>query len=1072
MDFDAFWKQFNIECQEHIDIIEGHLLSAEHSHVGPAGISELFRAFHSIKGLSKSMDLYGIESLAHVCEDILSLIREGKVVFTIEIIDHLLQALDNIKNMIELACNTRSNIDAPPNLLTELRHLYEELQQGQEDEDRRQAQEPAQVEPVAPAKVEESITAETNKDSNEFVPTFTEENPDDTIVVNHDNDTVGYFLEAISQELAELIACNPNEDQLAIQNKINTLRHSYVMMGFNQILFGLEDVLYSINDGEIKYFLNLARVFTDLHQIELNTGLLLLNKHDNPIEPLEKQICNIQSSFILNFFENYLYNKSQDCAVKDILNITLSIGYSILNIYPNLPVDIFLDLEVVISNFETLSTADPDNSHIKGISQFLREFINFLDSGSNDIAALIEKLHETHAHIIQICEKLPNNSVISQQIANQQSITKVFIETIGEDLLTGLQKRFKDGEVESLYVLLTYLEADQVIGEKFAMFATKQCELPFNRSVFIDNQNWYEFLIIYNGSEEKLISELRAIDSDNKYLQLNTEQTHAVRDLVKKGISQLIANNLIQEQLKMTEDQVDAQNNNLASTAHMQSGTQTPAISSSATSTDTIRIPGDVLDKFMNDIGEMVLACSHLNFTVTSHNFKSTFIDLETQIKNLFAKIKLPHAEVKKIMSSMQSLDKLHKNIAESNTLIHSILRYLQESALNLRVVPLETIFKRLPRIVRDVSKQLEKKITLVLEGQEVRIDKSMVETLVDPLIHMLRNSIDHGIEIPEVRIANGKNETGTIRISAVQQGNQIHLYIQDDGRGLDPDKILEKAKTKGLVDENATLSIDEIHQLIFHPGFSTATVVTEVSGRGVGMDVVKSNVTRVGGSISISSKMGQGTKIALHMPLSAAIQEVLIVRASNQIFALPSRFVTEIIEIPASNLMSLKGHPAILLRDHFLPISHLGFLLGFKKTEMSENEKIVIVVLSDGQSTLGLHVEEVINRSELYLKDVHQGIVNLPGVGGASILGDGRVVLVLDGERILSLATKSPSTPYHIINHHYTDIQEALSLHKNTEEIEENNDCIELNLNIFKFINNENTTLMDSSILEIKDIE
>lgn len=1022
MDFDTFWKQFLIECQEHIDILEGHLLSAEHGSIDKAGISELFRAFHSIKGLSKTMDLTGIETIAHVCEDILGLVRDKGVDFSIESVDVLLQGVDSIKKMVEETCQIRENTNAPEHVLQQLRHLRDDMAKKCENDliD-------LPEDPVMDSSSTDSALENPQEESNEFIPYFTEEITTPDIVISHDDDTVHYFLEAVMEELKALLHYNIDidQDKLKIQNAINTLRHSYVMMGFSNIMFALEEVLYCVNDGKVQYYINLSRIFTDLHQMTLNTGMPLLSPMDNPVLETEKEIFKQKAKFIQEYISCALRNDPLPYADKDMIDLTLSLGFSLSNAYPDMPVALFLDCEMILRHIHDRYSIESMNDTLQSLDVFLIAFISFLNEPEQTIDAISKLLIVEHEKVAAFIQTLPGQSVpISNQNTNT-SLDTAFVETVGDDLLSGLQKRFKEQGETQLFVLLTYLEADQNVGEQFAMFATKQCELPFNRSVFINNQNWYEFLLIYPHSEEQLEEELRKIDPHEKYLKLNKEQTNHLRKIVQQGIKHLVANDMILEQLAAPDHQNEQEDFALVSKKHM-APLNSNATPSSALNTDTIRIPGDILDKFMNDIGEMVLACSHLNFTVGSHSFKTTLHDLHSQIKLLIEKEKIQRNEVFDIFKSISELEKIQKSVVESNTLIHSILRYLQESALNLRVIPLESVFKRLPRIVRDVSKQLDKKINLVLEGQEVRVDKSMVETLVDPLIHMLRNSIDHGIETPNERLEAGKNETGLIRISAVQQGNQIRIDVSDDGHGLDPDKIRAKAIQKGLIEEDTNLSLDDIHQLIFHPGFSTASVVTEVSGRGVGMDVVKSNVTKVGGSIAIESEKNHGTKISLKMPISAAIQEVLIVKASHQILALPSRFVIEIVEIHPNQLMSIKGHPAVLLRDHFLPLSHLGYLLGFPKDPCQEDKKMTIVVLSDGQFTLGLHVEEVVNRGELYMKDVHQGIINLPGVGGASILGDGRVVLVLDGEGILFLATKSKATPYAIKEHIFIDENDA----------------------------------------------
>jgi chemotaxis protein histidine kinase CheA len=280
-----------------------------------------------------------------------------------------------------------------------------------------------------------------------------------------------------------------------------------------------------------------------------------------------------------------------------------------------------------------------------------------------------------------------------------------------------------------------------------------------------------------------------------------------------------------------------------------------------------------------------------------------------------------------------------------------------------------------------------------------------MVESLADPLLHMVRNSADHGIETPAERKAAGKAEEAQIRIQAEQQGSRILIRVTDDGKGIDPERVRKKAVERGLIkeEESLQLSKEEILKFIFRAGFSTAEVVTETSGRGVGMDVVRTNVMRLGGSIHLDSEVGRGTIFTMQMPLSAAVQEVLLVNAASQTLAIPGRYVAELVQVEADQYQSVKGRAAILLRGHFLPIVRLEEILGFPAS--GDEAQRYVVVLSDGQRTLGVSVSEFVGRQELFTKDIHPRLAALPGVGGASILGDGRVVLILDGAALYRLA-------------------------------------------------------------------
>jgi chemotaxis protein histidine kinase CheA len=376
--------------------------------------------------------------------------------------------------------------------------------------------------------------------------------------------------------------------------------------------------------------------------------------------------------------------------------------------------------------------------------------------------------------------------------------------------------------------------------------------------------------------------------------------------------------------------------------------------------------------------------------------------------------LKDPQNHLIDLQQVAESLDDQLRRLQETDALIQGALSRLQDSVMGLRVVPVELVFKRFPRMVRDLALAQGKQIRLELIGQEVKIDKAMVESLADPLLHMVRNSADHGVEKPEDRRQAGKPDEAVIRIQAEQQGSRIMIRVIDDGKGIDPERVRRKAIERGLVKEEESLQMskEDILSYIFRPAFSTADVVTETSGRGVGMDVVRTSVMRLGGTIHLDSEVGRGTTFTMQMPLSAAVQEVLLVNTANQTMAIPGRYVAELVEVSPDEYQTVKGRTAILLRGNFLPIVRLEEVLGYPPAETQSHR--YVVVLSDGQRTLGVSVQEFVGRQELFTKDIHPRLAALPGVGGASILGDGRVVLILDAAALYRLA-ENLQTPHHL---------------------------------------------------------
>jgi len=398
----------------------------------------------------------------------------------------------------------------------------------------------------------------------------------------------------------------------------------------------------------------------------------------------------------------------------------------------------------------------------------------------------------------------------------------------------------------------------------------------------------------------------------------------------------------------------------------------------------------------------MVLVRAQLNHIVIDSRAREALLNLKSLLDKSGQ-----HESDNALSEIHEALDEQSRKLVEVDALIQSALSRLQDSAMSLRVVPVEMVFKRFPRVVRDLAQAQGKRIRLDMAGQEVRIDKAMVEVLSDPLMHMVRNSADHGVELPEIRKAAGKNEEAQILIKAIQQGNRVIVQVIDDGSGIDPEKVRQKAVERGLVkeEESRHLTKEDIYNFLFMPGFSTAEKITETSGRGVGMDVVRTNVMRLGGSIHIKSEVGKGSTFTLEMPLSVAVQDVMLVGVADQTLALPGRYVAEVVEIEPDEIQTIKGRQSVLLRGAFLPLAYMGDLLGFGGEMDNSTKSRAAVVVSNGSQMIGIVVDRMIGRRELFVKDIHARLAALPGVGGASIMGDGKVVLILDGEVLLRLA-------------------------------------------------------------------
>ena len=322
----------------------------------------------------------------------------------------------------------------------------------------------------------------------------------------------------------------------------------------------------------------------------------------------------------------------------------------------------------------------------------------------------------------------------------------------------------------------------------------------------------------------------------------------------------------------------------------------------------------------------------------------------------------------------------------------------LQTAVMKTRMQPIKKVFGRFPRLVRDLARQLKKEINLELVGEETDLDKNLVEALADPLVHLVRNAVDHGVEMPDEREASGKARTGRVVLSAEQEGDHILLSISDDGKGMDPNILRAKAVEKGLMDKDAAerLSESDCYNLIFAPGFSTKTEISDVSGRGVGMDVVKTKISQLNGSINIYSAKGQGSKIVIKVPLTLAIMPTLMVMLGNQAFAFPLVNVNEIFHLDLSRTNVVDGQEVVIVRDKALPLFYLKRWLVQGQVHEEQHEGHV-VILSVGTQRIGFVVDQLVGQEEVVIKPLGKMLQGTPGMSGATITGDGRIALILD---------------------------------------------------------------------------
>jgi len=383
----------------------------------------------------------------------------------------------------------------------------------------------------------------------------------------------------------------------------------------------------------------------------------------------------------------------------------------------------------------------------------------------------------------------------------------------------------------------------------------------------------------------------------------------------------------------------------------------------------TIRVELDKLDRLVNLVGELVITQAMLAQRLSEHGLGGT--------------------------SELSSLENL--------------TRELQDSAMSIRAQPMKTVFSRVPRIIRELESDTGKRVRLQVDGEMTEVDKTVVERIGEPLTHLIRNAVDHGLEGPQERVAAGKTEEGTVRVAAEQRSGRIVITVEDDGRGIDRERVRAKAIERGIVAADTPLSDEDIDNLIFAPGFSTAEKVSNISGRGVGMDVVRRNVQALGGRIGVSSRFGLGTSFTLSLPLTLAVLDGMIVRVGDQTFVIPLGNIVESLRAQQTQISYLGDNAALLdVRGAQLPVINIGALLDIDGK--SEPDGTVMIVVESDAGPAVIMVDTIEDQRQVVVKSLEANYQAIPGVSGATILGDGRVALILDVEGVIGGCRRRPA--------------------------------------------------------------
>ncbi|HTJ01235.1 MAG TPA: chemotaxis protein CheW, partial [Methylovirgula sp.] len=550
------------------------------------------------------------------------------------------------------------------------------------------------------------------------------------------------------------------------------------------------------------------------------------------------------------------------------------------------------------------------------------------------------------------------------ETAAHQGLRQEVLATLSGEQRDHLELALAEGR--RAYEVLFELEANPDIAGDLIAWLSSAVETITSRTVYRHGTNCFEFLIFSEHGLDWIKTQLKALDPDQACLHGITE---------------------------------------LGGAPEAETETR-PGEAAPAARAPLIRVRSETIDELMAEVGEMRTSLARLADVIQhgriAHALEDahrTGSDVLRQNPELRHQIDAMEADLRTLKGLEQGLEAAHRRI--------------WTTGLQLRVIPVEGLFGRLSRAARDLAQKLGKDIDVVIDGREVRVDKSMVDGLIDPLMHMVRNAVDHGVEPRERRLALGKPARARLSISAVEQGNRVDIQISDDGRGLDHSRILDKALKLSLVTQQQAEHMEDrdVNALIFQPGFSTADAITEISGRGVGLDVVAATLQRLGGTIDMETWPGAGTRFTLKLPISAALLRALLVEVDRQIFALPERQVVSVLELARDSIEVVSGQPVVLHRGAAVPVHDLGMVLGFNEADAGD-EFVHVAIVSAGSQVFGLRVDRVLRFQDLFLKELHPMLAASPLISGASVLGDGRPVLVLETRGFLGMTAATASEP------------------------------------------------------------
>jgi two-component system chemotaxis sensor kinase CheA len=962
-------SDFFLEAKEHLETIEPNLLELEKSPDNLGLLNEIFRPMHSLKGASGFLGLNKINGLAHKAENILDELRQGSMRVTGAIMDLILSATDALRTMVENleTSGVEGDVDTAPIIAQIEAALLGQLPEEPLATPSSEPAEPSVVEAESEPEQSEPEPALAAEDAGDADMTAFNPQPDP------DFDSTPYALTTVGEgHLADFL----EEAQEIVEN-------------LNRCLLALEG-----DPGGNDELIN--DTFRYFHNLKGNSGIIgfkELNSLTHEAETLLNKVRKGEIASSQGLIDLLL------SAVDLIEALVAKVDMETNRVEP-------LDTSVMVQVLRKV-TVDGNADAVSGVVSVGRQAS---ETGSEQTEDSSEKASVTEAAEDASAEPEPKSEPEAAGEYDPEDVA-LFVQTIEQ-------------QFEAVVVAFKMLRKDpdqkDIVDGLFRTFQTIQ-----NSTGYMG----FDEIKEYAGRTVGLVDQARKSDMDFSLMLDILEQEYAIlKDMIVAAIDTLPGASLSEPapqaatQAKpvqkpaaapepkpapapapkpaaapaprsaskpvpaaskpQTEDKpAQAARTNMPSTAAKNSSSQAQAPApAKPKASSTIRVDHHKLDHLMNVIGELIIN------------------------RNRYAML------ARALEEGQEDVHVVAQQLTETTYAMARISDDLQDTIMKVRMVPVQTVFSRFPRLVRDLSRKSGKQVELIMEGEETEFDKSVVEEIGDPLVHLVRNAVDHGLEDEETRIAAGKKPKGHVWLRAYHKGNSVAIEVEDDGRGMDPEKLKAVAVRKGVITQDEANAMDEREalDLIFAPGFSSAEKVTDISGRGVGMDVVKTNIKNLKGSVNTQSEVGKGSKLTLTLPLTLAIIDALMVQVGGDTFAIPLDAVSETTKIEVEKLSDVNNRKAVTLRGEVLGIVELAELLDMPQS-MDEREVLPMVVIQDNDRRLGLVVDRLLERQEIVIKPLGQYLnnFNLKGLSGATIMGDGSVVLILDPHEIYSLSTQ-----------------------------------------------------------------